>query len=91
VQPLQELFHRIRWDAEFGRASFAIGYWDRVAQAEQVVPFSAVTFDPDRPGMFSMQDEDGIVRHIPLHRVRTVYRDGVVVWRRRPGAAPDLR
>jgi len=25
-----------------------------------------------------------IVHHIPLHRVRTVYKDGVVMWQR-PG------
>jgi hypothetical protein len=33
---------------------------------------------------FSFPDENGIVHHIPLHRVRTVYKDGVVMWLR-PG------
>jgi uncharacterized protein (UPF0248 family) len=32
-------------------------------------------------------DAEGLTRHIPLHRVRTVYKNGAVVWARpeRPG------
>lgn len=82
TQPLEDLLHRIRWDAEFGRGAFALGYVDRVAGGEQVVRFADVQFDRDRPAMFSVPDEAGIVRHIPLHRVRTVYKDGVAIWQR---------
>ncbi len=84
VQPIQELLHRIKWDLEFGRGEFALGYYDRVAHNEIIVPFVSVTLDPQRPWTFSFHDEDGIVHHIPLHRVRTVYKDGIVIWRR-PG------
>jgi uncharacterized protein (UPF0248 family) len=84
MQPLDALLHRIRWDAEFGQGSFALGYYDRVAHEEHVVPFDAVTMDPQRPGTLSVRDEDGFVVHIPLHRVRTVYKEGAVIWQR-PG------
>lgn len=82
MQPLEDLLHRIRWDAEFGKGAFALGYCDRVAQREQIVPFAAVSLDPKKPGMFSVEDEDSVLRQIPLHRVRTVYKDGVVIWQR---------
>lgn len=82
MQPLEDLLHRIRWDAEFGKGAFALGYYDRIARQEPVVPFTSVSLDPQKPGTFSLQDEDGTVRHIPLHRVRTVYKDGVVIWQR---------
>jgi uncharacterized protein (UPF0248 family) len=82
MQPLQDLLHRIRWDPEFGKGSFALGYYDRVDRAEQIVPFSAITFAAAGPDTFSVEDEDGVVRHIPLHRVRTVYKDGSVIWQR---------
>lgn len=84
MQPLEELLDRIKWDAEFGSGEFALGYYDRVSHTEQVVPFNTVTMDPERPGTFSIADEDGLVAHIPLHRVRTVYKNGVVIWQR-PG------
>jgi uncharacterized protein (UPF0248 family) len=82
MQPLQDLLNRIKWDVEFGKAEFALGYYDRLVHHEKIVPFESISFDQQRPSTFSFQDEDGIVRHIPLHRVRTVYKDGVVIWRR---------
>lgn len=74
--------HRIRWDQEFGKGRFALGYHDRVAGEQRIVPFESVTFDADRPGFFSILDPEGLTRHIPLHRVRTVYKDGAVIWAR---------
>lgn len=82
MQPLEDLLARIRWDAEFGNAAFALGYYDRIAGQEEVVTLASVSFDRRRPGTFSVQDEGGILRHIPLHRVRTVYRNGVAIWQR---------
>ena len=83
MQPLHTLLHRIKWDAEFAKGEFALGYHDRVAHQERVVPFASISMDPEA-GSFSVHDEEGIVAHIPLHRVRTVYKDGVVIWQR-PG------
>jgi uncharacterized protein (UPF0248 family) len=82
MQPLDRLLHRIRWDAVFARGTFALGYHDRIARRERVVPFTSVRLDSERPGTFSLEDEDGTVRHIPLHRVRRVYKDGAVIWQR---------
>lgn len=44
--PLHEILARIRWDAEFGRGEFALGYWDRVLGRLVVVPLSEVIADP---------------------------------------------
>jgi uncharacterized protein (UPF0248 family) len=82
MQPLQDLLHRIRWDPSFAGSTFALGYYDRIDRREHVVAFTAVRFDPGRPDTFSIEDEEGVVRHIPLHRVRTVYRDGTPIWQR---------
>ena len=83
MQPLQALLHRIKWDAQFAQGRFAVGYYDRVVRKERVVPFTSIRMDPGTDS-FSFHDEDGIVAHIPLHRVRTVYQNGDVVWQR-PG------
>jgi uncharacterized protein (UPF0248 family) len=34
VIPIQDLLHRIRWDGEFGKAQFVIGYYARVASSD---------------------------------------------------------
>jgi uncharacterized protein (UPF0248 family) len=88
VQPIQELLNRIKWDVEFSKGEFALGYYDRVAHQERIVPLASIGMDPGKSS-FSVHGEyaeDGIVAHIPLHRVRTVYKDGVVIWQR-PGHA----
>jgi uncharacterized protein (UPF0248 family) len=87
VQPLQDLLHRIMWDPEFGKGRFALGYEDRMVRQQKIVPFAAVHFDSERPGTFSLHEEDGSVVHIPLHRVRAVYKNGEAIWRR-PTRAP---
>jgi uncharacterized protein (UPF0248 family) len=87
MQPLEDLLHRIRWDPEFGRGRFALGYDDRVAHEERVVGFEAIALDRERPGFFSIADQAGQVAEIPLHRVRTVYKDGAIIWQRPPRPA----
>jgi uncharacterized protein (UPF0248 family) len=81
MQPLEDLLHRIRWDAEFGRGTFALGYYDRVLRGEIVVPLTSVAVDP-ATSAFTFADDEGGARTVPLHRVRTVYKDGVAIWRR---------
>lgn len=82
MTPIQDLLHRIRWDAEFGRGRFAIAYVDHVAEAPIRVPLTAVRLDPREPFGFELTGEDGEEQFIPFHRVREVYRDGDLIWRR---------
>lgn len=80
--PIRRLLSRIRWDPRFGQGEFTIGYYDRVARRTFFVPLRAVRFPPDNRRMFEITDADGEPRRIPLHRVRAVYRDGKLLWRR---------
>jgi uncharacterized protein (UPF0248 family) len=89
MQPLQKLLSRIQWDAEFGRGAFALGYHDRVAGEERIAPLASVRIDAASPGMLLVSDERGQSQRIPLHRVHTVYKDGVVIWQR-PAARPAV-
>ncbi|HEY8037716.1 MAG TPA: DUF504 domain-containing protein [Methylobacter sp.] len=78
--PIQELLHRIRWDQEFGRGEFVIGYYDRIGHEIILVPFIETTFPKDAPGVFELIDHEGKTHTIPLHRVRSVYKDGELIW-----------
>lgn len=88
MQPIHELLARVRWDPEFARSRFEIGYWDRVAQEIQYVPLSEIVWDNDNPSLFDLVGEDGIKRSIPFHRVREVWRDGTLIWQRGEPNAP---
>lgn len=82
--PIHELLARIRWDAEFAHALFVIGYWDRVAHRVLHVDLREVAWDEDNPAFFDVVDEEGVIHDIPFHRVREVWRDGELIWQRRP-------
>jgi len=84
--PIHQLLHRIRWDPEFGRAEFVIGYYDRVRRCVVRVPFGRMQFGPGDHFSFTAVEADGSVHDVPLHRIREVYRDGELIWQR---PAPD--
>jgi uncharacterized protein (UPF0248 family) len=88
MQPLHELLHRIQWDPEFGAGEFALGYDDRIAGRVVIVPFTSVSIGAGRRGV-SVHAGDGSVAQIPLHRVRTVFRNGIVIWQRPERPAGD--
>ncbi len=82
MTPLHELLSRIRWDPAFGRGRFELGYRDRVERRIVRVALSAIRTDPAAPAVFQVTDEDGETHTIPFHRVKEVYRDGILVWQR---------
>lgn len=86
MTPLHELLARIRWDPEFGKGEFALGYWDRVLRRIVVVSLREVVLDPHDHFAFDVVDDDGVAHHVPFHRVRQVFRDGVLLWQRPPPA-----
>jgi len=80
--PIHELLARIRWDGAFGRASFVIGYWDRVVGTEVKVPLERVHVASGQHFAFEAIESDGSVHAVPFHRVRHVWRDGRLIWSR---------
>jgi len=82
MTPIQELLNRIRWDDEYANADFVIGYYDRVDERVIRVPFTALYFDPDDHFSFQVFDAEAELHSVPFHRVREVYRDGALVWKR---------
>lgn len=84
--PIHQLLARIRWDPAFGDARFVLAYLDHGSEELRRVALEATIGDPDNLAFFDVVDEDGVTRAIPLHRVREVWRDGTLIWRRPPTA-----
>lgn len=86
MQPIHELLNRIRWDPDFARSEFVIGFYDRVAGKIVRLPFRQLYFPPEDHFAFVFADEEGQSHQVPYHRVREVYRDGELIWQRHPSA-----
>ena len=88
MQPIHELLSRIRWDSEFAKGSFQLGYHDRTEDRVLLVPFRSVSFPPESPQTFELTDAEGQTHRVPFHRVREVYRDSQRIWHRpQPGSS----
>jgi len=83
--PIQDVLHRIQWDPACRGSVFEIGYLDRIAGAIVRVPFGDLQLEAGRPAVLRLHDAGGAVIQVPLHRVRQVWRDGVILWERRRG------
>lgn len=82
MTPLHELLSRINWDPEFGRGEFKIGYVDHTHNKLVYVPFQELRPDPESHFSFEVTDEEGIAHSIPYHRVKEVWKNGALIWRR---------
>ncbi len=80
--PIHELLNRIRWDPEFARGNFQLGYYDRAENRVILVPLKELSFPPDSPETFQLLDAGGRTHRVPFHRVREVYRDTQRIWHR---------
>lgn len=77
-----DLLNRIRWDKEFGRGAFVIGYEDHMLEHYVYVPFEEILFEEGNHFSFQIKNEMGQLITIPFHRVREVLKDKEVIWQR---------
>jgi uncharacterized protein (UPF0248 family) len=85
MKPIHEILSRIRWDKEYAKADFRVGYYDRVENRLILVPFHDLWFDDEDRFGFQVLDGEGVTHHIPLHRVKAVYRNDELIWHRDEG------
>lgn len=82
MQTAQEILNQIRWDERLATDEFVIGYYDRVADQVIKVAFREIRFPEDHHFQFELIDGEGELRSIPYHRVREIYQNGQLIWRR---------
>ncbi len=80
--PIQQLLSRIRWDKEFGSGSFEIGYREHVERKIARVPLKRIQFEEGNQFSFQLESEVDEMLLIPFHRVREVYRNRTLIWKR---------
>ncbi len=84
--PIYELLSRIRWDKDFGKGTFEIGYFDHVEVKVIRVPLGELHFEPGNSFSFDLHTLEGSVITIPFHRIREVHREGLLIWSRERGS-----
>ena len=80
--PIHELLNRIRWDDEFAKGEFVLGYYDRIENRIIKIPLREIYFESRDHFAFQVYDDEDELHNVPLHRVREVYKDGELIWHR---------
>lgn len=80
--PLQDLLNRIRWDRDFGKGRFELGYYDRIEERIITVPWQEVILSEGDHFAFQLIGPEGESLSVPFHRVRRIYKDGQLIWDR---------
>lgn len=80
--PIHELLNRIHWDPVFGQGEFELGFVDRFESDLIRLPFQRVVFVSGDHFFFHYIDEEGAEHSVPFHRIRSVYKNGELIWSR---------
>lgn len=91
MMPIHELLARIRWDPEFGKGEFELAYEDKIERQLKRVPLERIDIEPGQHFAFEAEEDDGTRHTVPFHRVRKVWRNGVLIWERHPGIGGKIK
>lgn len=80
--PVQDILNRIKWDKRYGKGRFDIGYYDRILDKIIIVPFKEIHFVQENHFLFEIEDNEATIHTIPYHRVREIYKNGQLIWKR---------
>ena len=70
---IEALLQRIRWDPDFGRGSFTVGYHDRLRREVVTVPLKQIHPTPGNHFAFTAVEPDvGVEGHAAVVRPRDV-------------------
>ncbi len=77
-----DLLNRIRWDKEFGKGEFVIGYENHMLDRYVYVPLEEILFEEGDHFSFQLKNKMDELITIPFHRVREVLKDSEIIWQR---------
>ena len=77
--PIQALLNKIKWDKRENPEQYSIFYYDRVLNELIEVPYSRIK---RTEGLFMTLDNEDET-NIPLHRIKKIMINRIVVWERK--------
>lgn len=79
MQPIQDLLNKIKWDKREAPEQYSIFYFDRILNKLIKIPYTKIKKLEGSFMVLGNIDET----NIPLHRIRKVTKNNVVVWERK--------
>ena len=83
MMPINEILSKIKWDENFSKSNFEIGYWDRVSNEIIKIQYCDMGLTDKDNFAFKIIDKKGKMRTIPFHRIKRVWKDQELIWSRK--------
>ena len=77
--PIKELLNKIKWDKREKPEQYSIFYFDRILKTLMKIPYTKIR---KIEGSFLVLDNEKET-NIPMHRIRKVVKDKVIIWERK--------
>jgi len=77
--PIQHLLNKIKWDKRENPQDYLIFYFDRILKKLIEIPYTKIK---KLEGSFMVLDNEE-ESNIPLHRIKKVTKNNIVVWERK--------
>lgn len=77
--PIHELLNKIKWDKRENPEKYSIFYFDRILKKLIKIPYIKIN-RIDGSFMVLGDEEES---YIPLHRIKKVAKDDIVIWERK--------
>ena len=79
MQPIQNLLNKIKWDKRENPEQYIIFYFDRILNKLIKIPYTKIK-RLEGSFMALVNEEEP---NIPLHRIKKVMKNNVIVWERK--------
>ncbi len=79
MQPIHQLLNKIKWDKRENPDDYLIFYYDRILKKLIQTPYNKIK---RIEGSFMILDNEE-ESNVPLHRIKKVEKNNVVVWERK--------
>ncbi len=77
--PIKDLLNKIKWDKKENPEEYTLFYFDRILNNLIPIPYNKIK---RLEGSFMILDSEDET-NIPLHRIKKVTKNKIVVWERR--------
>ena len=79
MQPIKDLLNKIKWDKRENPDNYSIHYFDRISKTLIKIVYASIKRFEDNFIIIEKNHEES---HIPLHRIREVRKNNIIVWKR---------
>ncbi len=79
MQPISDLLNKIKWDERENPEQYLIFYFDRILNKLIEIPYTKIKRIEGSFMVLNNEEES----NIPLHRIKKVAKDKIIVWERK--------